>query len=116
MAKKPTYRKHSGRNQAVVTLRDSLTGKRKPYYLGPYDSPESHERYHHIVATWEARGRRLPDQVDEPDYRPATGPTVARVIADYLRHVEAYYVDRNGKPTTTQTEVKQAVTTRHARQ
>jgi len=110
MAKnKPAYRKQSGRDQAVVTLRDAVTGKRKPYYLGRYDSPESHERYHHLVATWEARGRRLPDQPDEPEHRPATGPTVSRVLADYMQHVAVYYVDGDGNPTTTQGEVKQAL-------
>jgi len=97
-----------------VTLRDAVTGKRKPYYLGRYDSPESHERYHHLVATWEARGRRLPDQPGEPEHRPATGPSVARVIADYLKHVDHYYVDGNGNPTSKPHDIRAAMTTLRA--
>ena len=53
----PAYRrqrKNSGHDIAFVRL----NGKR--IYLGAYDSPESHARYHQLVAEWEMAGRLLP--------------------------------------------------------
>jgi len=67
MARKPpAYTRRSQRpNLAIVTLRDSKTGKRKCYSLGVYDSPESRELYHRLIAQWEADGRRLPGLGDD---------------------------------------------------
>ena len=42
---------------AIVTLTDAKTGKRRDYWLGTYDSRQSKERYHRLLAAWEAGGR-----------------------------------------------------------
>ncbi|MCC7406694.1 MAG: hypothetical protein IT442_01395 [Phycisphaeraceae bacterium] len=48
MARKvPSYRVREGYNQAIVTLTDADTGRQRDYWLGPADSPESQQRYHH---------------------------------------------------------------------
>lgn len=59
--KQPSYRHRKGYAQAIVTLTDRVTKKRRDYWLGTYDSPESRELYHRILAEWEANGRRLPE-------------------------------------------------------
>ena len=40
----PSYRFHKARNCAVVTIGG------RDHYLGEYDSPESWEQYHRLVA------------------------------------------------------------------
>ncbi|MDX2199608.1 MAG: site-specific integrase, partial [Phycisphaerae bacterium] len=60
MPKTPSYRCRVGYAQAIVTLTDSVTKKRRDFWLGEYGTPESRERYHRIIAEWEANGRRLP--------------------------------------------------------
>ncbi len=42
----PQYRRHSARNEAIVTFAG------KHHYLGKYDSPESRARYEEIVSLW----------------------------------------------------------------
>ncbi|MFN7022833.1 MAG: hypothetical protein ACK4WH_16155, partial [Phycisphaerales bacterium] len=70
MPKTPGYRKRHDRNQAIVTLTDAATKRRRDYWLGEFGSPESRELYHRVVAEWEANGRRLID----PDFEnPAAG-------------------------------------------
>ena len=59
----PSYRLRKGHGQAIVTLSDSFTKKRRDYWLGEYGSPASREQYHRVIAEWEASGRRLPSQV-----------------------------------------------------
>ncbi len=44
MPKTPSYRKRSGYDQAIVTLTDSVTKRRRDYWLGEYNTPESRER------------------------------------------------------------------------
>jgi hypothetical protein len=41
MAKIPTYRIRGGYDQALVTLTDARTKKRRDYWLGPALSPET---------------------------------------------------------------------------
>ncbi len=57
----PTYRQREGRSQALVTLTDAYTRKRRDYWLGEYGTPESRQAYHRVIAAWEAGGRRLPN-------------------------------------------------------
>ena len=56
----PSYRQRTGSDQAIVTLRDAVTKERRDYWLGLHNSPESRERYHRLIAEWEAAGRCLP--------------------------------------------------------
>jgi len=90
MPKTPRYRKRHDRNQAIVTLTDSETGRRRDYWLGAPGSRESRERYHRVVAEWESAGRRLPEPepalaarhapAEEPD-----GVTVSAVCVRFWR-------------------------------
>lgn len=56
MKKSPSYRQRPGYTQAIVTLTDSRSGKRRDYWLGEHGTPESRERYHLLIAEWEAGG------------------------------------------------------------
>ncbi len=88
----PAYRQRSGYTQAIVTLTDAETRQRRDYWLGEFDSPESRERYHRIIAEWERRGRHLPppDFDAAPTRRPAA-ITIVEVVRDYWRWAVDYY-------------------------
>lgn len=79
----PAYRRRSirGKEVAYVTLRDQATARRRDYWLGPYGSPESRAQYARLLAEWESRGRQLPGC--QGPARPAEGPTVTQMIAQY---------------------------------
>ncbi|MEJ7640260.1 MAG: hypothetical protein WKF75_20415, partial [Singulisphaera sp.] len=93
MHRPPTYRLHKARNSAVVTIDG------RNHYLGPYGSPESHEKYARLIAEWRANAKHL---------LPTTGPrridpsfSIDELILAYFRHAQAYYV-KNGRPTSEQ--------------
>jgi hypothetical protein len=92
----PSYRLHKQSGQAVVTLTDALTGRRKDFLLGPFDSRESKDEYTRIVLDWQARGGHLPQSSAEGS---APDLTVAELVARYWRHVEEYYRHADGTPT-----------------
>lgn len=71
MPKTPSYRSRKGYPQALVTLTDSVTKKRRDYWLGEHGSTESRELYHRVVAEWEANGRRWPN-VPPAEMSPST--------------------------------------------
>ena len=54
--KVPAYRQRSGYDQAIVTLTDAVTKRRRGYWLGMYGTPASRERYHRPIAALEAGG------------------------------------------------------------
>src|SRR5436305_1384923 len=84
----PKYRFHKARDCAVVTLGG------RDHYLGAYDSPESWEKYHRLVAEHLAGRREPPPPVS------ADAPlTVTELIARYWRHAKHYYI-KGGKPTS----------------
>jgi integrase len=96
----PSYRFHKARNCAVVTIDG------KNHYLGPYGSPESHEKYARLLAEWRLHSQRL---------LPTTGPrsvasnlSVNELILTYFRHAQAYYV-KDGRPTSEQDNIRQAL-------
>ncbi len=92
MPKTPSYRCRVGYAQAIVTLTDSVTKKRRDYWLGPHGSPESRERYHRIVAEWEANSRRLPRTSVEP--ATTEQPEQLRLIEllrDYYRYAKQHH-------------------------
>ena len=86
----PSYRYHNTRNCAVVTLGG------KDYYPGPYDSPESCEKYHRLIAEWFAGNRRSISPIATP-----SAFTINHVILAYWRHVQSYYV-KDGNPALVQ--------------
>lgn len=91
MPKTPSYRERF--KQGIVTLTDSATGKRRDYWLGPHGTPESRERYHRLVAEWEASGRRFPEALRnvEPSRRADDAPTVRHLVRAYWRWAKGYY-------------------------
>lgn len=91
-SKPPSYRRRRGSADAIVTLMDCVTRKRRDYHLAAYGSPESREAYHRVIAAWEANGRRLPEnEAASPSVLDRSGVTVTELIRDYWRWAEAYY-------------------------
>ena len=97
--KVPAYSLHKASGKAVVRLEG------KDHYLGPYGSPESHERYERLIAEWRASHARAVAQTMQPSC-PAGALTVNHVLLAYLKHAGEYYVDRSGKPTSELSEIK----------
>jgi integrase len=99
--RQPSYRLHRPRNCAVVTIDG------KNHYLGPYDSPESHEKYARLIAQWRRNGNHLPPAPSsrgEPDSR----LLVSELILAYFRHAETYYV-KHGRQTSEVDNIRQAL-------
>ncbi|MFO0822846.1 MAG: tyrosine-type recombinase/integrase [Gemmataceae bacterium] len=93
----PSYRFHKARNCAVVTING------RDHYLGTYDSPESWEKYHQLIAEHLAAHRLPPPPV------PADAPiTISEVTARYWTYAKSYYV-KNGKPTSETHAIKLAL-------
>src|SRR5262249_7687009 len=92
----PAYRLHKARNLAVVTL----AGKDR--YLGPYGSPESHERYALLIAEWHASGHRppaAPSAPAGPTSAPCPSPvTVNEVVLPFWAHAKKHYRHADGPP------------------
>ncbi|HKQ49701.1 MAG TPA: site-specific integrase [Phycisphaerae bacterium] len=90
--KVPSYRHRKGCTQALVTLTDSVTRKRRDYRLGEHGTPESREAYHRVIASWEANGRRWPEHDSCGDATiPGTGQPISKVVLEYWRWAEGYY-------------------------
>jgi len=95
--KNPSYRFHKARKCAVVTING------RDHYLGEYDSPESWENYHRLIAEFLA-ARREPT----PPVPTDTPLTIVELIARYWRFTKGYYV-KNGKPTSEVASIKLAL-------
>ena len=91
----PSYRQRPEYGQAIVTLTDAVTKKRRTYWLGAFESRESRERYHRVIALWEACDRRLPPpDADGPTGRAGSNGqaiTVVEIIHDYWDWAQGYY-------------------------
>jgi integrase len=86
----PSYSCHKRSGQAVVRLAD------RDVYLGPFNSPESRERYDRFVAEWLANGRRPPEPLTET---PAElGLTIDELIVRYMEFAGLHY-RKNDTPT-----------------
>jgi integrase len=97
----PKYRHYKPKDLAVVRIDGH------DHYLGQYDSPESREKYHRLLAERAARGSVTP--APKPGGRAtAADVTVFELIRAYWRHVEKYYV-KDGQPTTEVCVVRQAL-------
>lgn len=97
--RQPSYRFHKARNCAVVTING------KNHYLGPYDSPESHEEYARLIAEWRAGQKQLNGSV-----APRTDPdmSINDMILSYWKFAKTYYV-RDGEPTKELTSMQEAI-------
>jgi site-specific recombinase XerD len=87
----PKYRHYKPKDLAVVRIDG------RDHYLGKYDSPESHERYHRLIAEWLAAGRTSPPRHD--DGTASAGPTIHTLVLAYWRHAELHYRGPDGQPT-----------------
>jgi integrase len=94
----PAYRLHKARNCAVVTIRG------KNHYLGPWQSPESHEKYARLIAEWSRNNGILPD----PVISSSTVLTINELILSYFRHAQTKYV-KHGEQTSEVGCVRQAL-------
>jgi integrase len=97
----PSYRRHKARNCAVVTIAG------KNHYLGPYDSPESHEKYARLIAELKANGNMHSAVIDTPD---SGVLTINLLVLKYLDWVETYYV-KHGQPTAEVNNLSRAAST-----
>ncbi|HEX3724723.1 MAG TPA: site-specific integrase, partial [Pirellulales bacterium] len=80
----PSYRRHKGSNQAVV----SLSGR--DIYLGKHNSPDSRREYNRLIAEWAANNGTLAAPHDL---------TVVELCAAFLRHAKTYYKRPDGTRT-----------------
>ncbi len=97
--KPPAYRRRRGFSQALVTLTDTATGKRRDYWLGEFGSPESREAYYRLLAEYEACGRRFPSKrviqrpSDAGDHA-LDAVTVNDLALEYWRRVARDYMPK----------------------
>ncbi len=82
----PRYRLHRDSGQAIVTLVDHATRRRRDFLLGSFDSPQSRVRYDELIASWQARGRRLP--ADQRAIAEAAGISVRALCQGYEAYIE----------------------------
>lgn len=92
MRKPPTYRARSGYSRALVTLTDARTRRRRDCWLGDYGAPARRERYHRLIAEWDSRGRRLPNETASPGAAaPADDFTIMHLIHEHWEWARGYY-------------------------
>src|SRR6478672_255243 len=85
----PAYRHHKASGQALVTLNG------RDFYLGPWRSAESKQKYQRLISQWLANGGSLPaKQFDKT--------TITELLAAFWRHAKSFYIDADGKPSTEQ--------------
>ncbi|QDU21039.1 tyrosine-type recombinase/integrase [Urbifossiella limnaea] len=94
----PTYRYHKARACAVVTIRG------RDHYLGLFNSPESREAYHRLVAEFLAEKAR-PAATSTSDPHPFT---VVELVAQYIRFATGYY-QKDDRPTGEMYPLKRAL-------
>ena len=86
----PSYRQRD--SQALVTLTDAVSQRRRDYHLGDYGTPRSREQYHRLIAEWEAAGRRFPAAfIEDPGAADPHALTIAEVVRDFYRWAEQSY-------------------------
>jgi integrase len=106
-SKPPAYQRHKASGQARVKIAG------RDYWCGVYGSEESYQEYQRLLAEWRLATAGHTDSAGAapPSYPTAkpTPLTVAELIARYRsEHVVSYYV-KNGKPTSEQDNIRQAL-------
>ena len=99
----PKYRHYKPKNLAVVRIEG------RDYYLGKFDSPESHERYRRVIAEWLTTSTS--SRPSRPDHAAPvpSGITISGLILDYWRHAERHYRGRDGKMTQELENMRDAI-------
>ncbi len=85
----PSYRLHKPTGKAVVTLDG------KDHYLGKFDSAESRENYHRLIAEWLGSSKTA---VSETSKTNASTLTVVEMIAAFWDHAQGHYRHADGQP------------------
>ena len=99
----PKCRHYKPKDLAVVRIDG------RDHYLGKYDSPESWEKYHRILAERAARGWGCVTPATKQEGKgPADELTINELILAYWQHVETYYV-KDGEPTTEVCVIRQVL-------
>ncbi len=94
----PKYRRHKRKGRADQAFVE-LEGRR--VYLGIFGSAESRERYHRLLAEWNANHHHLPVSPKET--------AVVELIDRYWTHAQAYYLKPDGTPTGEVDNIRHAV-------
>jgi len=96
----PSYRKQK-RSTGDLALVE-LEGVR--HYLGTYDSPESREKYHQLLAEWSAGCAKLSSAVDDTKTL-----IVAELCLKFWKHAQTYYRKPDGLPTSELQNFKEVI-------
>ena len=97
----PKYRHYKPKHLGVVRIAG------RDHYLGRYDSPESWEKYHRLIAEWLSQDQSHGG--DQADAKESSGSlSVNELLLRYWGFVESYYV-KDGQPTTEQSGVREAI-------
>ena len=83
----PTLRPHRRSRHACARFNG------RQVWFGPYDDPETHQRFARTLAEWRANGRRLRSDAERRDL------PVADIVAAYLEFAKRFYSGPDGKPT-----------------
>jgi integrase len=100
----PAYSLHKRSGQAIIRLSG------RDFYLGPFNSPESRERYDRFVAEWLANGRRPP--APEAETPADDGLTIDEMIVRYLEFASLHY-RKNDAPTRELANIKDSLRPLH---
>ena len=87
----PKYRHYQPKNLGVIRIDG------KDHYLGRYDSPESWEKYHRLVAEWLSRGQTVGLDA-AASAKPNDSISINEVLLAYWQFAETYYC-KDGVPT-----------------
>lgn len=97
--KNPSYRLHKPTGQAVVTLSDPQSGKRKDFYLGEHGSPDSHKRYAEILQAHHEHGQVI-DAQPQPLKPVQAEDTVTSVLLAFWQAEKRRFGIKDGEKIT----------------
>jgi integrase len=97
--RQPKYRHFKPKNLAVVRIQGH------DHYLGAYDSPESHEKYHRLLAEFHANGTVAPTAAAKH----GDDISIHELVLSFYRHAASYYRRDDGTPTGELDNLKLAV-------
>jgi integrase len=89
--KVPAYSRHKASGRAVVRLNG------RDHYLGPYGSPESHERYARLIADWRARPQTGGDRPVPLHGPPVDRLSINELLLAYAQFARGYFT-KDGQP------------------
>ena len=92
----PSYLLHRRSGQARVRLR--VGGRFRDFYLGPFNSPESWEKYHRLLAERHREGKSDSEAGLAPKATASRDLSIAALVVEYDGFARQYYV-KNGEVT-----------------